>query len=69
LFSDSHWNVDARLGLESTDKKRNISLWTRNLTDETYITEAYQVLGFGFFIAGANYSYPRTYGVSLGRNF
>jgi iron complex outermembrane recepter protein len=69
LFSDSHWNVDARLALESSDDKWSVAVWARNLTDETYITEAYQVLGFGFYIAGANYSYPRTYGLTLGRNF
>lgn len=69
LFTDSHWNVDARLGVESTDDRWNISLWARNLTDETYITEAYQVLGFGFYLAGANYSYPRTWGLSVGRSF
>lgn len=69
LFTDAHWNVDARIGLESTDDKWNVSLWARNLTDETYFTEAYQVLGFGFYIAGASYNYPRTYGITVGRNF
>ena len=69
LFTEPHWNVDARIGVESTDRKWSFSLWSRNLTDEVYITEAYQVLGFGFFIAGANFSYPRTYGVSVGRAF
>ncbi|MGH8222845.1 MAG: hypothetical protein ACREQZ_07710, partial [Woeseiaceae bacterium] len=69
LFSESHWNVDARLALESTDDKWSVAVWARNLTDETYITEAYQVLGFGFYIAGANYNYPRTYGITFGRNF
>jgi len=69
LFSESHWNVDARLALETTDDKWSVAIWGRNLTDETYITEAYQVLGFGFYIAGANYNYPRTYGITFGRNF
>lgn len=69
LITEAHWNVDARVGLESTDNRWNITLWGRNLTDQTYITEAYQVLGFGFYIAGANYSYPRTWGVTVGRNF
>jgi iron complex outermembrane receptor protein len=69
LFSHSHWNVDARLALQSSDDKWSVAVWGRNLTDETYITEAYQVLGFGFYIAGANYSYPRTYGITVGRNF
>lgn len=69
LFTEAHWNADARIALESADNKWNVALWARNLTDETYITEAYQVLGFGFYIAGANYNYPRTYGISVGRNF
>jgi len=69
LITEAHWNVDARVGLESTDDRWNITLWGRNLTDQTYITEAYQVLGFGFYIAGANYNYPRTWGVTVGRNF
>ncbi|MDH3616702.1 MAG: TonB-dependent receptor [Gammaproteobacteria bacterium] len=69
LFTDSRTNVDMRLGLESTDDKWDVALWARNLTDETYITEAYQVLGFGFYIAGANYNYPRTYGITVRRNF
>ena len=66
LFTESHWNVDGRIGIESADEKWNIAIWGRNLTDETWITEAYQVLGFGFYIAGANYNYPRTFGISAG---
>lgn len=69
LFTDAHSNVDMRIGMTSNDNKWDVALWARNLTDEVYITEAYQVLGFGFYIAGANYSYPRTYGLSVGRNF
>ncbi len=69
LFTDSYWNVDARVAVESADKKWSVALWARNLTDETYFSEAYQVLGFGFYIAAANYNYPRTYGITLGRNF
>lgn len=69
LYTESHWNVDGRISLESTDDKWSVSLWGRNLADDTWITEAYQVLGFGFYIAGANYNYPRTYGVSIDYNF
>lgn len=69
LFTESHWNLDARFALESADDKWSVALWARNLTDETYFSEAYQVLGFGFYIAAANYNYPRTYGVTFGRNF
>ncbi len=69
LFTDSRTSVDLRLALETADDRWAISLWSRNLTDETYITEAYQVLGFGFYIAGANYNYPRTYGIDIERKF
>ncbi|MEM8815279.1 MAG: TonB-dependent receptor [Pseudomonadota bacterium] len=69
LFTESRWNTDVRFALESLDNKWSVALWGRNVTDEVYITEAYQVLGFGFYVAGANYSYPRTYGITLSRNF
>ncbi|MEE9265409.1 MAG: hypothetical protein V3V86_01670, partial [Gammaproteobacteria bacterium] len=69
LFTEAYWNLDARIAVESTDNKWTVALWARNLTDETYFSEAYQVLGFGFYIAAANYNYPRTYGVTFGRNF
>ena len=35
--------------------------WVRNLTDEEYITEVYQDVGFGFYISDVNYSDPRTF--------
>jgi iron complex outermembrane receptor protein len=69
LITDSYFNLDARFALESDDNKWSVALWGRNLTDETYFSESYQVLGFGFYIAAANYNYPRTYGISFGRNF
>lgn len=69
LITDSYFNLDARFALESADDNWSVALWGRNLTDETYFSESYQVLGFGFYIAAANYNYPRTYGISVGRNF
>lgn len=69
LYTRSHWNIDARLILQSEDDSWYSILWVKNLADDTWITEAYQVLGFGFYIAGANYNYPRTYGINIGRNF
>ncbi len=69
LYTEDHWNVDSRISLESTDEKWSVSVWGRNLTDETYITEAYQVAGFGFYIAGATYNNPRSYGLSASYNF
>ncbi len=69
LFTESHIDVDLRLAVQSTDEKWDAAVWVRNLTDETYLTEAYEVLGFGFFIAAGNYNYPRTYGIDLTRRF
>ncbi len=69
LLTEAHWNLDARLGLESKDGGWRVTVWGRNLTDEVYLTEAYEVLGFGYFIAAGNFSYPRTYGLSVTRNF
>ena len=69
LFSEAHVDVDLRLGLRSADDKWDVALWVRNLTDAQYLTEAYEVLGFGFFIAAGNYNYPRTYGIDITRNF
>lgn len=65
LFTEDHWNLDGSISVETNDEKWRLSLWGKNLTDDTWITEAYQVLGFGFYIAGANYNYPRTFGLSL----
>ena len=69
LYTEAHWNFDASISLQTTDDKWNFSLWGRNLADDTWITEAYQVLGFGFYIAGANYNYPRTWGVGVRHTF
>ena len=69
LYTEAHIDVDLRLALRSADDKWDAAFWVRNLTDETYLTEAYEVLGFGFYIAAGNYSYPRTFGIELTRNF
>lgn len=69
LFTEAHIDVDLRLALRSADDKWDAAFWVRNLTDEVYLTEAYEVLGFGFYIAAGNYSYPRTFGIELTRNF
>ncbi len=68
LYTESHIDVDLRLALRSADDTWDAAFWVRNLTDEQYLTEAYEVLGFGFYIAAGNYSYPRTFGLELTRN-
>ena len=69
LFTEAHIDVDLRLAVRSADDKWDAAFWVRNLTDEEYLTEAYEVLGFGFYIAAGNYSYPRTFGLELTRRF
>ncbi|MCY4157052.1 MAG: TonB-dependent receptor [Gammaproteobacteria bacterium] len=69
LFTRAHIDMDMRLALRSADDKWDAAFWVRNLTDEQYLTEAYEVLGFGFYVAAGNYSYPRTFGLELTRNF
>ncbi len=69
LYTEAHIDVDLRLALRSADDKWDAAFWVRNLTDEEYLTEAYEVLGFGFYIAAGNYSYPRTFGLELTRSF
>ena len=68
LFTVSHIDVDLRVALQSSDGNWDLAFWVRNLTDETYLTEAYEVLGFGFFIAAGTYNYPRTFGIDITRN-
>lgn len=62
LASQDHWLVNGRISLTPADDKWNLSVWGRNLGDEQWVTEAFQVVGAG--IAGVTWSYPRTYGVS-----
>lgn len=66
LFTESHWLVNGRLSLES-EEGWDVGLWVQNLTDEEYVTEGFQVVSAG--MAGINWSYPRTYGVSFGYRF
>ena len=69
LYTEAHIDVDLRLAVRSADDKWDAAFWVRNLTNEEYLTEAYEVLGFGFYIAAGNYSYPRTFGLELTRSF
>lgn len=68
LLTEAHWNLDAQFGLESENGDWRVTVWGRNLTDELYLTEACEVLSFGYYIAAGNFSYPRTYGISATRN-
>lgn len=66
LMSDAHWVVNGRVSLLNEDQW-NVAVWGKNLTDEQWVTEAYQVVSAG--MAGVTWSYPRTYGVSVRYSF
>lgn len=66
IATDSYWTLNARAILDHIDGW-SVSLWGRNVTDERYVTQSVNnlPLGYGFRVYGA----PRTYGVSLSRDF
>lgn len=53
--------IDARVVFTAPGDRYQVSLWGKNLTDETYRTFQAQFFGANF---GA-YAAPRTYGVTL----
>lgn len=67
LFSPSYTVYNASLTLFDQDGDWSVSLWGRNLGDEVYRTQALAVEFLG--LAGVLYGAPRTYGISLRRDF
>lgn len=53
--------LDARVSYLLSDRKIELSLWGKNLTDKEYVTHTTPFLGNGFSIFGP----PRTYGISV----
>ncbi|MBU3919655.1 MAG: TonB-dependent receptor, partial [Alphaproteobacteria bacterium] len=66
IASDAYWTYNGRIILSNVDGW-SVSLWGRNLADERYVTQGVNnlALGYGYRVYGA----PRTYGVSVGREF
>ena len=66
VATDSYWTLNARAILDHKDGW-SVSLWGRNITDERYVTQGVNnlPLGYGFRVYGA----PRTYGVSVSKEF
>ncbi|MEM7727779.1 MAG: TonB-dependent receptor [Pseudomonadota bacterium] len=56
------WN--ARVAFQKPRSGLEIGAYVRNITDEIYLIDIFDVEDFGFY--QANFSYPRTYGVSFG---
>lgn len=66
LFSESYWVINARVSVLA-EEDWEISAWAKNLTKERYVTQGLDqlVFGNGFRVYGA----PRTYGVSITKDF
>lgn len=66
LISDSHWVTNGRISLVN-QSDWNLSVWGKNLGNKEYVTQGLNQLTFGngFRVYGA----PRTYGVSISKDF
>lgn len=51
LTSDEYWVVGARVSYKTLDDNLEIALWAKNIFDEEYIADAYDVSDFGFDLA------------------
>ena len=59
--------VDARVAWESASDKWMVAAWSKNLTDEEYMTGGFDIAGLGF--ASAYMNIPRTYGIDFRYRF
>ncbi|WP_417449166.1 TonB-dependent receptor [Kordiimonas sp.] len=66
IASDAYWVFNSRLIVSSNDGWA-IALWGRNLGNKRYVTQGVNqlALGYGYRVYGA----PRTYGVSVSKEF
>lgn len=65
--TDSYTVVNARVAWETSDNGWMVALWVKNLGDEDYAQQTYFLPTLGNIIQA--YNAPRTYGISLTRNF
>lgn len=65
MFQADYWLYDARVMLESPDRRFSLTLFGRNLSDEVYRTDAQEFSSVGN-IRTAYYGAPRTYSLTLG---
>ena len=64
--TDGYWLANARVGISTQDERIQVFGWVRNLTDEEYLVEVFEVLPINITqIWGA----PRSYGISIQYNF
>lgn len=62
-FQEGYTLYNANITLGQVDDGFSVSLWGKNLTDEAYYIEIYNVDVFGYYLGIAGE--PRTYGVTL----
>lgn len=67
LAQGEYWLVNARLALRPQDGRWELAAFVKNLADEEYVVDAFDVADFGF--DELVYGDPRTYGISLTYRF
>jgi iron complex outermembrane receptor protein len=64
LSQEAYWLFNARLAYRTPDGRIEVAGWVRNLTDERYLVDAFD-LSFGFSKVLQIWGMRRTYGVTL----
>ncbi|WP_084399079.1 TonB-dependent receptor [Henriciella aquimarina] len=67
LGQDAYWLANARLALRPQGGRWELAAFVKNLADEEYLVDAFDVSDFGF--DELVYGDPRTYGISLTYRF
>jgi iron complex outermembrane receptor protein len=67
LKEDSVWELSGNVNYVFPDERWAISLWGRNLTDERYVSHAFDASGLGYDQLVP--SQPRTYGINFTYTF
>tara|TARA_B110000211_G_C14093461_1_gene561058 strand:- start:12333 stop:14696 length:2364 start_codon:yes stop_codon:yes gene_type:complete len=67
IAQDAYALVNARITWTSVDDKYEVAIWGKNLTDEEYLTKAFDLSGFGGIMA--HYGQTVSYGAELTATF
>lgn len=67
VFQRPFWLLNARLAVATENKKWELAVWGKNLTDEQYTVSGGNTIGLG--VIGLTTNTPRTYGLSLSWNY
>jgi iron complex outermembrane receptor protein len=66
LFGGANWTIDGRASLATSDNAWELAFWVKNLFDEKHVVQATDDgIGMGYRV----FSAPRTFGITLTRNF